>query len=465
MKRRLFIQSLPVFSALPSVLACEKDTPTNPDYDPSVETPDAMGTGTKTGSVIVVGAGAAGLYAGWLLQQKGLQVQILEAAATHGGRLRPLSNFADFSVELGAEEIHGSKSEFYRIAQAANARFGAKSDEDYYSLDGLLRSESQIANDADVKKAVAFVDNARDYAGTDQTVLAHQKAQGVADRTAHFVNAQIGNEYGTSNNRLSIKGIAEEDNLWSAGDDNFLVTNKSLLSCLESRVSAVLPLVKLNVEVQKIDYTNDLIVLTDQNNRTYSAQKIIIATPLSILKENRIRFTPTLPTSKTDSFNKIGFGAGLKIILKFSQAFWATDLGSLYGEVVPEYWFTSKGRGATNVLTAFVMGEKAEMLSAQGTAAVQTVVAELDKLYGNTVASRTLMASHIEDWSKNSFIRGAYSYPIVGGGIVQRQMLQKSVDKKLFWAGEATHSKGHSGTVHGAIESGIWAANAVFNAF
>jgi monoamine oxidase len=172
-----------------------------------------------------------------------------------------------------------------------------------------------------------------------------------------------------------------------------------------------------------------------------------------------------LPTSKTDSFNKIGFGAGLKIILKFSQAFWATDLGSLYGEVVPEYWFTSKGRGATNVLTAFVMGEKAEMLSAQGTAAVQTVVAELDKLYGNTVASRTLMASHIEDWSKNSFIRGAYSYPIVGGGIVQRQMLQKSVDKKLFWAGEATHSKGHSGTVHGAIESGIWAANAVFNAF
>ncbi len=56
--------------------------------------------------VIVVGAGAAGMAAAHHLVQAGVDVQILEASAVHGGRLRCHSDLVDFPLALGAEWLH-----------------------------------------------------------------------------------------------------------------------------------------------------------------------------------------------------------------------------------------------------------------------------------------------------------------------------------------------------------------------
>ena len=60
-----------------------------------------------SGTVIIVGSGAAGLYAAKTLKDAGMTVIILEASAVHGGRIRPLTGFGDFNVEAGAEFVHG----------------------------------------------------------------------------------------------------------------------------------------------------------------------------------------------------------------------------------------------------------------------------------------------------------------------------------------------------------------------
>ena len=73
-------------------------------------------------------------------------------------------------------------------------------------------------------------------------------------------------------------------------------------------------------------------------------------------------------------------------------------------------------------------------------------------LDGAGVASGSLIASHIMDWSKETFIKGAYSYQKVGTGD-SRSTLAQSVDDKLFFAGEATNTEGHEATVHGAIQT------------
>ena len=57
-------------------------------------------------SVIVVGAGAAGMTAAHLLVQAGIDVRVLEAGATHGGRLRRRRDLVDFPLALGAEWLH-----------------------------------------------------------------------------------------------------------------------------------------------------------------------------------------------------------------------------------------------------------------------------------------------------------------------------------------------------------------------
>jgi monoamine oxidase len=68
-----------------------------------------------------------------------------------------------------------------------------------------------------------------------------------------------------------------------------------------------------------------------------------------------------------------------------------------------------------------------------------------------------LKASHFYNWSNDSFTRGAYSYVPVNGVRAQKE-LAAPVEDTLFFAGEATNTDGHWGTVDGAMATGLRAA-------
>ena len=57
------------------------------------------------GKIIIVGAGAAGLIAGHILQQNNIDFQIIEASSIYGGRVKKAADFADFPIDLGGEWI------------------------------------------------------------------------------------------------------------------------------------------------------------------------------------------------------------------------------------------------------------------------------------------------------------------------------------------------------------------------
>ena len=61
--------------------------------------------------VVIVGAGAAGLYAAYQLDALGYDVLILEATDRHGGRVYS-DTLGDVGIEHGAEELYGSKNNF-----------------------------------------------------------------------------------------------------------------------------------------------------------------------------------------------------------------------------------------------------------------------------------------------------------------------------------------------------------------
>ena len=56
-----------------------------------------------------------GLSAGYLLQQRGVDFEILEASSIYGGRMRRTTDFADFPIPLGAEWLHTNPSVFQDI--------------------------------------------------------------------------------------------------------------------------------------------------------------------------------------------------------------------------------------------------------------------------------------------------------------------------------------------------------------
>jgi monoamine oxidase len=70
-----------------------------------------------------------------------------------------------------------------------------------------------------------------------------------------------------------------------------------------------------------------------------------------------------------------------------------------------------------------------------------------------------LEGAQFHNWTADPFSRGAYAYLPVGG-LTHQENLSKPVEQTLFFAGEAT-SKGHIGTVHGALMSGRRAANEI----
>ena len=441
--RRRFLQGLaagPLVATLPAV-GCA-----------------ARGEGLR---VVVIGAGAAGLYAGWTLQDEGATVTILEASAVHGGRLRVLEGFADFPIELGAEEVHGERSILHTLLVADGARFVDADDADVYFVDGERRGEGVLEED-DFAEAEAFVDALGDWEGDDVTIAARIADEGLAARTTFLTDAWIGNEFGAQNDLIGARSLAQGDAAWSAGDANFALDGTTLLGHLESALAAILPAVKTGQVVTQVDHGADGVTVTCADGTTYAADAVIVAVPITILRDGDITFSPALSDDKLAAIAKVPMGAGMKVVLSFARRFWDADTGSIYGAAhVPEFWATGLGRSDDNlVLTAFVMGDKAEALSALGDDAIATVLADLDAIYGAGVASGAYVDGVVQDWLKEPTIRGAYSYPGPGSHAA-RSVVAATVGETLYFAGEATHTEGHFGTVHGALETGERAAESV----
>lgn len=91
---------------------------------------------------------------------------------------------------------------------------------------------------------------------------------------------------------------------------------------------------------------------------------------------------------------------------------------------------------------------------------VNTILAELDAIYARQATQfvrRDLntneVLSVIQDWGKDEFIQGGYSYPMASATGEDREALGAPIGGKVFFAGEATDTSGDAGTINGALAS------------
>jgi monoamine oxidase len=129
-------------------------------------------------------------------------------------------------------------------------------------------------------------------------------------------------------------------------------------------------------------------------------------------------------------------------------------------ERFPTWWSSLPARAP--MLTAWVAGPRAEIGASANAALLRRALDALtDLLDIDPARLRTELVSwHAHDWTRDPHSRGAYSYVPVGGLDAPRA-LAEPVRGTLFFAGEATDTSGHTGTVHGAIASGQRAAREV----
>jgi monoamine oxidase len=441
------------------------------------------------GVVAIIGAGAAGLYAADVLHSKGIKVIIYEASNHIGGRVRSIRLFddsplnADFPIELGAERIYGTDSIWAKIIGQMNIPVVGIEPTNSFIIDGISKTESDLAGDADFVAAKSFINSLSTYSGADVSVQQAVQNAGLPSRVYGIVNAVIGNHYGTNNARISIRVLAKELQSLARNREESMLRSNPMQDVLASRFNRVASNVQLNRTIKKIDYSGTKIIIEGElanstgvkENFSAEVDKVIVTVPVAVLKAGDIQFTPALPASKITALSKIGMDAAIRIFIDFKQNFWGEATGFIYsGNVAPEFFNTGVGRSEhTKTLSVTIQGEKAEaLMSKTDDEIVTAVLTELDAAFSinvddivrkdaNAKPIYTIMRWH--ETAEEPYIKGSISYVKPGGTIEDRTTLGQSVQEVLFFAGEATHDAGEAGTVNGALLSGERVAQAVIN--
>jgi polyamine oxidase len=420
----------------------------------------------RPGSVIVVGAGAAGLAAAAVLARDGRSVTLIEARDRIGGRLSTVT-VGGVELDAGAAWIHG-----HRDNPVAGLLEAAGHDwEDDQSMVGDLKlrlSSGRAADDGDVRRAFSRFSSAMNQqddaraalGGSDLSVsevlswyLRDQGVTGEARSVARFVGERIITEldWAAPADDLSARaGWNMPD--FPGGDQVPIGGYQNLTELLAEGLD-----VRLSEPVYAIDWSGDT-VYVETDDDTYAASHVIVTVPLGVLKAGHITFTPPLPDERLALMEGTGMAALEKVILRFDDAFWggAGDIWAVMDEEgrAPTCQDFTPHTGAPT-LVCFSGG--AWSLEARTMLTDEALLAATLENLAAAMGRESMPAPSdyaVTRWASDPFALGSYSYPRVGTTLTGMRELGDPLGDRLLFAGEHTAGPFHQ-TVHGAVLSGL----------
>jgi monoamine oxidase len=232
--------------------------------------------------------------------------------------------------------------------------------------------------------------------------------------------------------------------------------------------------IRLSTIVDQIEWRRGRVTVrarTPDGRRTpaITARVVVVTLPIGVLQarppaRGAVRFVPQLPAATAAAIASLEMGSVIKVVLLMNRSPWAgrlpSGLGFLHvsGGAFPTFWTLVEG--PRPMITAWAAGPAATRLHALADdqlrrRAVSTLAhalrlrpAELQGDVGGELCA---------DWASDPFARGAYSYIPIGARDAATA-LARGIDSTLLFAGEASETGGHSATVHGAVMTGIRAA-------
>ena len=429
--------------------------------------------------VIVIGAGISGLACAQRLHQAGVNFLVVEAADRIGGRIQ-----TDYTIgggrpfEIGALMIHGKRV----VTHAWLREFGLHArplptvKRARFWQDGRVRRipwpsnllHRTIGIRAFYQGAFTLPKRFVAYDGPDMSLAEWLDQQDPLPGARLLINLLYAHASAADSDALGVLGPAEESSL---AREEFGYSNFQLVegyeALLSRRAAPLVDRVRLKTRVTAVRHGPDGVRLETRDDRgdadELRAQRVVVTLPLGILKSDAVVFDPPLPEAKRAAIRAIGFGDAMIILLRLKGSDLARrlgDFGLLWGEGPTSFHRPYVAtRDAPDILDGFLVGRDARKRAAlSGPDILEMTLEELRAIVPPSVHVGTVEAFACSRWPVHPLIQGGYSFLPPGGSVQHRRDLAAPVDGVLFFAGEATHTKGEPATVHGAIETGYRAA-------
>lgn len=415
-------------------------------------------------TILIIGAGAAGLMAAYELSAAGYPVMVLEATERAGGRiLTQRGNGFSIPVEAGAEFIHGSLPVTLKLLDQAGITYqpvegrmlrvsnGEWVHQDLFTGDWqeLMQQMGQLTEDMPID---VFLDT---YFSDQRYALLRTSVRGFAEGY-DLVDLR----------RASTLALYQE---WQEeGEGQYRVEGGygKLIHYLEEQSLTRGCVIHFSKPVRTVRWQKDRVELECVDGEIFTGRRVVITASLGILQRtpgtpSSIVFSPDIP-AYLQAAQEMGYGSVIKVLMEFKTSFWEEGIGFvLSDEPVPTWW--TQNPPSDRLLTAWIAATAMRNFQALSAGdQLRTCIRSLASIFkvGEDIVREQLVACSIHDWMKAPYIRGGYSYETVGSEAARKQMRQP-VEDTLFFSGEALYEGQALATVEAALCSGQEAAEKI----
>ena len=432
-------------------------------------------------SVIVAGAGLAGLTAAVDLMEAGAHVTVVEARDRVGGRVWTLRDgwYNEQHVEAGADLIDDGQEEMQRLAAKLGLElipilaggFGFVT----RGQDGRLNVCHEPGGGGWRTLRERLEPWIRDYRLIDRRwdrLIAQDLARVSVAEWLDEINAD-------AEMRALVRGLRGFF-LADASDLSLLVLVDQLAADMPGRgrmyrikggndrlASGLAGMlgdhVHVKTQVVAIFQTDEKVCVRlrtmDGTESELSADYLVCAVPATMLRS--IVCDPPLPPEQREAIRRLKYGRATRTILQFECRFWSQHSTlKAFGTNLPigAVWEGNEEQPGPHGLLSLLAGGSASVETQQliANGGVQSLTQQLDWLGAD---DRPVLASRVITWEDDPWVQGGYAYFDPSYDPAWRLWLSKPHGRILF-AGE--HTSGQwQGYMNGAVESGVRAAQEV----
>jgi monoamine oxidase len=447
-------------------------------------------------SIVILGAGIAGLNCAYQLKKAGYSSTLYEGSARVGGRIYSKEGVLSsaLTTELGGEFIDSEHKDMLKLC----SEFGlplldtlSKEESafirDSFYIDGRFYTEEEvILAFAPYQKRIAAdirslppVMTFEQY--TPQTLLfdrlsitGYLDAIGMQGFLRKGIEVAYLTEYGLENEEQSAinflylfsANTSQGFKIFGTSDERYKIEggNQRVTDALYNQVKDQVNTGHVLVRIKERSAGYELFFKSGLSTVSINADIVVCTIPFSVLRD--IDLQVSLPQWKTNAIRHLGYGTNSKLFLGFNRRVWRQYNHSAYmfsNKHIQTGWDNSQLQpGTAGGFTVYQGGLKGVQLGS-GTPEAQATkfVMQLEKMWPGCEAAYSQIAKRMH-WPTHPFTKASYACYKVGQYTTIRGAEIKPVGN-LFFAGEHCSSY-FQGFMNGGAETGRMAATDVVKA-